>query len=98
MKMADRGIEEIIRVHLIMLRAIGPAATAKVSNDGLRNAVAGHELGAPGEETSVARVIRKFDLREAELEGTSPSLGNFEKLLVLLVYQEFCHPHCHGHA
>ena len=43
---------------------------------------AGNEVGKTADETSVARVIRKFDLREAELEGTSPSLGNFEKLLL----------------
>ena len=40
--MADQGIEEIVRVHLTMLRAIGPAATAQVSDDWPRNAVAGH--------------------------------------------------------
>ena len=79
--MADRGIEEIVRVHLTKLRSIGPAATAQVSNDWLRNAVAGHEVGAPGEETSVARVIRKFDLVGAGMQGNAPSLGNFEKLL-----------------
>ena len=81
--MADQGIEEIVRVHLTMLRAIGPAATAQVSNNWLRNAVAGHEVWAPGEETSLARVIRKFDLVGAGMEGNAPSLGNFEKLLEL---------------
>ena len=43
--MAYRGIEEIVRIHLTLLRAIGPAVTAQVSNDWLRNAVAGHEVG-----------------------------------------------------
>ena len=62
--MADQAIEEIVRLHLIMLRAIGPAATAQVSN-----------------ETSVARVIRKYDLVDAGIKANALSLGNFEKLL-----------------
>ena len=48
LKMADKGFEEIVRVHLTMLRAIGPSATAQVSNDWLWNAMAGDEVGAPG--------------------------------------------------
>ena len=79
--MADQAIEEIVRVHLTMLRAIGPAATAQVSNDCLRNTVAADEVGAPGGETSVARVIRKYDLVGAGTEADASSLGNFEKLL-----------------
>ena len=56
---------------------------AQVSNDWLRNEVAaGNKVGIAADETSIARVIRKFDLREAELEGTSPSLRNLEKLLL----------------
>ena len=81
--MAYRGIEEIVRIHLTLLRAIGPAVTAQVSNDWLRNAVVGHEVRAPGEEISVARVIRKFDLIGAGMEGNAPILENFEK------FQEF---------
>ena len=71
--MADQGIEEIVRIHLTMLRLIGPAATAQVSNNWLRNAVAGDEVGAPGGETSVARVIRKFDQVGAGMEGNAPT-------------------------
>ena len=33
------------------------------------DAVAGHEVGIPGDETSVARVNRKFDLAGAGMEG-----------------------------
>ena len=43
--------------------------------------MAGHEVGIPGDETSVARVNRKFDLAGAGMEGDAPTLGNFEKLL-----------------
>ena len=67
--MADRGIEEIVRVHLTLLRAVDPAITAQVSNDWLQNEMAGNEVGIPGDETSVARVNRKFDLAGAGMEG-----------------------------
>ena len=81
--MADGHIEGIVRVHLTLLRAADPAVVVQESNEWLRDEVAaGNEVGKTADETSVARVIRKFDLREAELEGTSPSLGNFEKLLL----------------
>ena len=81
--MADGRIEGTVRVHLTLLRAAGPAVAAQVSNDWLRDEVAaGHEVGIAGDETSIARIVRKFDLREAGLDGTSPSLRNLEKLLL----------------
>ena len=58
--MADGHIENIVRVHLTLLRAVGAPAVAQVSNDWLSNHVAGHEVGIPDGETSIARVVRKF--------------------------------------
>ena len=43
--MADGRIEGIVRVHLTLVRAAGPAVAAQVSNDWLRDEVAaGHEM------------------------------------------------------
>ena len=81
--MADGRIENVVRVHLTLLRAVGAAGVAQVSNDWLSNHAAGPEQGIPEGETSIARVIRKFvDLRDAGIEGIDPSLSNLEKLLV----------------
>ena len=80
--MADGRIEGIVRVHRTLLRAAGPVAAAQVSNDWLRNEAAGREVGITDGETSIDRVFRKFDLREAELDGISPSLRNLEKVLL----------------
>ena len=43
--MTDGRIENIVRVHLTLLRAVGAPAVAQVSNDWLSNHVVGHEVG-----------------------------------------------------
>ena len=58
--MADGRIENI--VHLTLLRAVGGPAVAQVSNDWLSNHVAGHEVGIPDGETSIARVVSMSNL------------------------------------
>ena len=81
--MADGRMENVVRIHLTSLRAVGAGAAAQVSNDWLSNHVAGPEQGVPEGETSIVRVIRKFvDLRDAGIVGVEPSLSNLEKLLV----------------
>ena len=81
--MADGRIENVVRMHLTLLRAVGAGAAAQVRNDWLSNHVAGPEQGVPEGETSIARVIRKFVyLRDAGFVGVHSSLSNLEKLLV----------------
>ena len=81
--MANGHIENIVRVHLTLLRAVGAPAVAQVSNDWLSNHVGGHEVGIPDGETLIARVVRNFvELRDAGLDGVNPTLNNLEKLLL----------------
>ena len=67
--MADGRIENVVRIHLTLLRAVGAGAAAQVSNH-----VAGPEQRVPEGETSI--------VRGAGLVGVNPSLSNLEKLLV----------------